>query len=319
MKISEIGGELALINRVVRRECLDPAVVKGVGDDCAVIDAGGDECLLVTTDMMCEEVHFTFRWQSFYQVGWKLMEANVSDIVAMGGTPRWAFLSLSLTNDTSVEQVEDLYRGLYDSAARHGLALIGGDTTHADRRALNLAVIGTAPRDLIRYRSGALPGDLVCVTGTLGKSEAGLRLLLAGKEGWRAGYTQPTCRLAAEGRSIARHARAMIDVSDGLASEIAHICEESGTGAVIEYDSIPLSPETVAAAAAVGMDPRGFALYGGEDFELLFTIADEAIGNLRKEFSDFTVVGEIVAADQGVSIMEDGARRPIGRGYDHFK
>jgi len=162
MKISELGGEFALINRVVQRECPDPAVVKGVGDDCAVIDAGGGECLLVTTDMMCEEVHFSFRWQSFHQVGWKLMEANVSDIVAMGGTPRWAFLSLSLTSDTSVEQVDEFYRGLYDSASRHSLYLIGGDTTHADRRVLSLTIIGTAPRNLIRYRSGALPGDIVC-------------------------------------------------------------------------------------------------------------------------------------------------------------
>jgi thiamine-monophosphate kinase len=269
--------------------------------------------------MMVENSHFSLAWHSPYQVGKKLMEVNVSDIVAMGGTPRWAFISLALTRDTEVEFMDEFYRGLYDSARKHGVALVGGDTTHGRELALNLALIGDVEKQFVRFRSGARPGDLICVTGTLGKSEAGLRLLQNGnKDGYLTGHLEPICRHKEEGKTIARRAHAMIDVSDGLGSEVAHICEESGTGARIDCESIPLSRETIDAARSVGGDPYLYALYGGEDFELVFTIPPEQCAGLRKEFSDFTVVGEILPKEEGLVILKGGRKMDVKKGYDHF-
>ncbi len=319
MKLSDIGGEFAFIRRVAGGRAGDPSLVKGVGDDCAVIDCGAPGYLLVTTDMIVEGTHFSLEWQTPYQVGRKLVEANVSDIVAMGGTPRWAFISLALTADTEVEFMDELYRGLYDSAVRHGVALAGGDTTRGRGLALNLALAGDVDRGLVRYRSGASPGELICATGSLGRSEAGLRLLMAGRRGeGTGGYLDPRCRLASEGRAIARHAGAMIDVSDGLGSEVAHICGESGTGARIDYDSIPLSKETLEAARVLSCDPRHWALYGGEDFEIVFTIRPGGVEALRKEFADFTVLGEILPRAEGVFIQKGDERIALEAGYDHF-
>jgi thiamine-monophosphate kinase len=319
MKISEIGGEFAFIKRVTGEAGTDPALVQGVGDDCAVIDCGGSGYLLVTVDMMVENTHFSLDWYSPCQLGAKLMEVNVSDIVSMGGTPRWAFISLALKPDTPVEFMDEFYRGLYWSAARHGVVLAGGDTTRGREMVLNLALAGDVEKKGVRLRSGARPGELICVTGTLGKSEAGLRLLMDGKrDGYLSGYLEPRCRLASEGRAIAAYAGAMIDVSDGLASEVGHICERSGTGARVDRDAIPLSPGTRDAAREVGDDPYDYALYGGEDFELVFSIAPERREPLARVFTDFTVVGEVLPKERGI-IMTAGERTiDLKGGYDHF-
>ncbi|UCD59124.1 MAG: thiamine-phosphate kinase [Candidatus Hydrogenedentota bacterium] len=319
MKISDIGGECALIRRLTGISYNDPAIIKGVGDDCAVLEYTHDNYLLVTVDMMVENDHFSLDWHTPYQVGKKLMESNVSDIIAMGGKPRWAFVSLALTAATQVEFMDELYRGLYDSARRHSVALIGGDTTHGRDLVFNLALLGDVGKNFVRLRSDAVPGDLLCVTGTLGKSEAGLRLLRNGKnEGWLEGHLEPQCRLEWEGRAIARYARAMIDVSDGLGSELAHICEESNTGGCIIWENIPLSPGTIKAAQILYDEPQHYALSGGEDFELVFTIPPANIPDLRKEFSDFTVVGEILAKEAGIFILKQGHKMELSRGYDHF-
>jgi thiamine-monophosphate kinase len=246
------------------------------------------------------------------------MEVNVSDIVSMGGTPTYAFISLALTKDTEVEFMDELYRGIYASADKHGVALIGGDTTHGAELVTNIALLGEVDKDFVRLRSDARPGELICVTGTLGKSAAGLNLLLKGMKGDLKGYLEPECRLAAEGRAIARHARAMIDVSDGLGSEVAHICEESGTGARIDQSAIPLSASTREAARILSMDPHEFALYGGEDFELVFTLPADRVDTLRKDFSDFTVVGEVLGKEEGIYILKDGKKEKVRGGYNHF-
>ncbi len=317
MKIRDIGGEFSLIRRLTRRYD-DPRIVRGIGDDCAVLEYTGDRYLLVTTDMMVENSHFTTSWYTPFQVGRKLMEVNVSDIVAMGGTPTYAFISVALPGETEVEFMDELYRGIYESADRHGVALIGGDTTHGAQMALNIALLGEVEKGLLCRRSDAVPGELICVTGTLGKSAAGLNLLLKGKEGDLSGYLEPTCRTAAEGKRIARYAGAMIDVSDGLASEVGHICEESGTGAAIEHEKIPLSPATREAASALSMDPREFALHGGEDFELVFTLSEEELPSLRREFPDFTAVGRILPRAEGISLLVNGKKTALRGGYDHF-
>ncbi len=156
MKISEIGGEFALIDRLMSREVSDPAIIKGVGDDCAVLEYTADRYLVVTTDMMVENSHFASRWFTPYQVGRKLMEVNVSDVVAMGGVPRFAFISVALTRETEVEYMDELYRGIYASGRTHGVHLIGGDTTHGSEIVLNLTLIGEVEKGLLCLRRSHL-------------------------------------------------------------------------------------------------------------------------------------------------------------------
>jgi thiamine-monophosphate kinase len=318
MKISQIGGEFALIDRLMSKEVNDPAIVKGVGDDCAVLEYTADKYLVVTTDMMVENSHFTSGWFSPFQVGRKLMEVNVSDVVAMGGVPRFAFISVALTRETEVEYMDELYRGIFASGRKHGVHLVGGDTTHGREIVLNLTVTGEVEKELLRLRSGAKEGDLICVTGTLGGNQAGLELLLAGKAGHTAEFLEPECRSASEGIVIARHANAMIDVSDGLASEVGHICKASGVGARIDCEKIPLSPDVIKAASELGKDPYNYALYGGEDFELVFTIGPDMLSGLREKFDDFSVVGEILPKEAGIFLARDNTRIDMGKGYDHF-
>ncbi len=318
MKIKELGGEFALIERIKKSYGHDARVIKGIGDDCAVVRAGNGKLLLITTDMMVENDHFNTAWSSPAQIGMKLMESNVSDVVAMGGTPAFAFLSMCITADTAVEFMDGFYEGLYRSAREHGVLLLGGDTTHGKGLVFNLALTGEVEPELLRLRSGAKAGEHVCVTGTLGGSTAGLKLLSRGMEGYITDHLEPKSRKVFEGRTIAAFATAMIDVSDGLASEVSHICRESGTGGRIDYGAIPVSAHTVASAQLLGEDARDFALYGGEDFQLVFTVPSGNLGPLRERFSDFTVVGEILPADEGIHLVKDGRKLPLKKGYDHF-
>jgi thiamine-monophosphate kinase len=324
MLISKIGGEFDLIKRIANKKMNDPRVIKGIGDDSAAVRYTRDKYLLLATDMMVENNHFKIGWHSPYQIGKKLMESNVSDIVSMGGVPKYALVSLSLKKQTAVEFVEELYRGLYASAAKHGVSILGGDTTRGGEYAFNLTLVGEAKKSLLRLRSGAMIGDLVCVTGDLGKSTAGLRILEKYKslkpaiKKYIKKHLNPIARSAQTGRQIAKHAHAMIDVSDGLASEISHICEESGTGARIDWESIPISKTTKTAAEMTKSDPYEMALYGGEDFEIVFTASAKNLKKLRSCFKDFSVVGEILDKKEGIFIMKNGKRLPTGRGFDHF-
>lgn len=323
MDLKELGGEFEFIKRVTGGIVLPEEVLCGVGDDCAVIRQGGDRVLLVTADMMVENDHFSLKWQTPYQVGMKLMEVNVSDIHAMGGRSRFAFISMSLVKGVQVEFMDELYRGLYDRAKIHGVAVLGGDTTHGTELVFNLTLLGEAEAQAVRYRRGAAPGEWFCVTGDIGGSTAGLKCLLRGKEKGGAGldlsrHLEPKARLHREALAIARYATAMIDVSDGLASEVKHICRASHVGGVIFAEKIPLSGTTRTLAAAAGEDPLDCALYGGEDFELVFTVKDGDLETLRWEFSDFTVVGRVLPADDGVYLDRGGRREELKKGYDHF-
>jgi thiamine-monophosphate kinase len=318
MKISELGGEFALIKHLTNINIDDPRIIKGIGDDCAVIRYTDEKHLLITTDMMVEDDHFNLEWYTPQQIGSKLVEVNVSDIVAMGGIPQYAFFSMSLTRETSVEFMESFFKGFNQAADRHNLLLLGGDTTHGHKYVFNLTVIGSCPPSLLRLRSDALIGDAICVTGDLGGSTAGFNLLLNKKKGCTEDHLQPQSRTSKEGQIIARFAHAMIDVSDGLGSEINHICNESNLGACIFYDTIPLSENTVHSAEALQMDAHEFALYGGEDFELVFTIKKYNIPFLKREFNDFSVVGEILPKKMGVYIKKQEQIIPLKRGFDHF-
>ncbi|MCC7573904.1 MAG: thiamine-phosphate kinase [Candidatus Methanofastidiosum sp.] len=316
MNIREIGGEFELIKRI-SRDVNDENVIKGIGDDCAVIKYKNNSYLLITTDMMVENDHFSLKWHTPIQIGNKLMEVNVSDIVAMGGTPKYAFVSMSIKKDTQVEFIDEFYNGLCESTKKHGVHILGGDTTHGTEYVFNITLLGEVEAGLLRLRSGAKLGDLICVTGNLGGNAAGLNLLQFGKEGFFDNYLKVKSRSAVEAKIIAKYATSMIDVSDGLASEIKHICEESKVGAEILYDRIPLSNETIASGNILGMDPHDFALYGGEDFELVFTISKGNIDNLRANFNDFTIVGKIVKGD--VALLKNNQKIELKKGYDHFE
>lgn len=318
MKISEIGGEFALIRRLTQGKPADKRVIQGIGDDCAVIEQNKGSYLLVTTDMMVEDDHFSLKWYSPYQIGMKLMEVNVSDIVSMAGIPHYAFLAMCMPSFATVEFMDEFYKGMYASADKHGVFIIGGDTTHGHKYVFNLTILGEVEKKLMRLRSSAQNGDQICVTGTLGGSTAGLKLLEKGLSGYIQDHVEPKSRTAAEAQLIACYAHAMIDVSDGLASEITHICNESKTGAGINYDTIPLSEHTIKSAELLHEDPHEFALYGGEDFELVFTISKKNISELKKHFADFSVVGEILRKEMGIYLFKNGKKQSLKSGYNHF-
>lgn len=321
-KIGEIGGEFALIDRITKgMGARDPGakVILGIGDDCAVLPYKDGKVLLVTTDMLVEEDHFSLRWATPRQVGIKTAEANLSDIAAMGGVPRWAFVSIALRPDTEVEFVEGIYEGMGESFKRAGVTLAGGDTTHGEIMVLCVTVIGTAPADAVRRRSDARVGDVIGVTGDLGKSWSGLELFMAGRagEGEVRPFLEPRCRLDLV-PVLAPRVHAMIDVSDGLASEVRHICRMSGTGAEVYKERIPVADHTKAAGALLGKDPYAWALSGGEDFELVFTATEDAVEEMRRLGADVTVVGRITPKESGLWLVSGSEWLPLPDGFDHF-
>ncbi|MBW1677294.1 MAG: thiamine-phosphate kinase [Deltaproteobacteria bacterium] len=316
MKLSELG-EFGLINRLTR-EAKNPNIVVGIGDDAAVL-RNGEEFILYTTDMLMEGDHFRMDWATPEQIGRKAMACNISDIAAMGGVAEFALVSIALTDNIDVETVEGIYRGMHEVANRHGVEIIGGDTTHGRVMVLNVVVTGKADEENLSLRSGAKVGDYILVTGPLGGSRAGLELLLRRlREPERPvrKHLDPGCRMDIAYK-IAPIANAMIDVSDGLASEVGHICERSGVGAVVEKERITLSEETIEAGRIVGKDPYGFALKGGEDFELVFTVSP---GNLERAKRFGTVVGRIAEREKGIHLVSpDGKITSLEGGYDHFR
>ncbi len=311
MRISEIG-EFGLIERLVRPPKRESLIV-GIGDDAAVMGMTGNAVL--TTDMLVEGDHFRTEWSTPRQIGRKAMASNVSDIAAMGGTPEFAFISIALREGIEVEFMDDLYAGMHDVADEYGIDIAGGDTTHGSVMVINIVIVGSIETPVLR--SGASPGELICVTGPLGGSKAGLELLLAGKDGPTgavAKHLDPGCRMDISS-DIAAVANSMIDVSDGLASEVNHICDMSSVGAEVIAEWIPLSASTREAGEVLDQDPVGWALNGGEDFELVFTIHPDRL----KEVEDrCTVVGRTLPSDEGRTLVVDGNRLPLTGGYDHF-
>ena len=325
MRIKDIGGEFALIERLSRIAAAGHAdLIMGVGDDAAVIRTAPPPTpyLLVTTDILVEDRHFVRQWARPDQIGIKAVECNVSDIAAMGGKPSWMFISLVLSDDADLSWAENLYEGIAAACRRRHVVLAGGDTTRGTNNVINITLLGNVAQDHVCLRSHARAGDRLMVTGTLGASAAALALLQKGIQ--PSGYLldkhlAPTCRLD-EAQTIAPLAHAMIDISDGLGSEVHHICKQSDVSAKIESSAIPLHPDVLAAAAHLGCDPRDFALSGGEDFELLFSIAPGKIDALRKTGLPCHDVGEIVTGPGLPELAEaDGNGIPLPGGYDHFK
>ena len=313
MKISDLGGEFKLIERIAR-PARNPDVLCGIGDDAAVIRTP-DGFQIITTDMLVEGDHFSLGYFAPRQIGIKAMESNVSDIAAMGGEPRYALISLALTDETEVELVDGMYEGIYEVADRYGFDVIGGDTTHGARMVINVTLIGTARENRLCLRSHARAGDRIFVSGPLGGSTAGLMLFLKGVAGFESvkkRHTEPSARMDVS-NEVAPYAHAMEDVSDGLASEVKNICRASGCGAVLYAEQVPILDEVHRAAEAVSADALDFALFGGEDFELVYTVSEE-----YAEKVPGILVGEI-REGEGVVLRTAGKETLIERsGYDHF-
>jgi thiamine-monophosphate kinase len=324
MKIKDIGGEFALIEQldsIISTAHAD--LIVGLGDDAAVIRTAPAPApyLLVTTDMLVEESHFRRAWATPEQIGIKAAECNLSDIAAMGGTPTWMFISLALSEGIDVEWVRRVYQGVAIACRRRGVIVAGGDTVMGAVNSINITLLGTVPIQDLCLRSHARTGDLLMVTGPLGASAAALELLRANKK--TAPYLlekhlAPTCRLDISG-GLAPLANAMIDISDGLGAEVHHICRQSAVGARIDAASIPIHDTVLAAARDLNQDPLQFALSGGEDFELLFSIAPAKVADLKQAGLDCNPVGRIVPQSEGVVLVgPDGGRISLPGGYEHF-
>jgi thiamine-monophosphate kinase len=335
---SSSPGELELIRLIRRTVERSPAerVETGIGDDTAVLLPQPGARLLATTDLIVEDVHFRRAWASPFDIGWKAMAVNLSDIAGKGGRPLWALVGLALPAPADPAEVESLYEGMRQAAAPHGVAIVGGDTSTSPRGLfVNVTLLGEHTGSP-RLRSGATPGDAVAVTGTLGRSAAGLAALEAGRarlgavrpatlDAVTAAHLRPTARVA-EGRWLGAAAavHAMMDCSDGLATDLAHICSESGVGARVALSRLPVDPAAREVAGALGADALSWATSGGEDFELLLTCERASVDALRDGLhratgTALTVVGEIEAAEEGV-IFLDAAGEPVAvaPGYEHF-
>ncbi len=332
MELSELG-EFGLIERIavggiVRSE----EGLVGIGDDCAVIPQEGADDLLVTTDLLVEDIHFLRKETTPRQLGRKSIAVNVSDIAACGGRPREAIVSVALPSDIDVAFCDELFAGMKEQAHRWEVNIIGGDTTRSlHSLMISVAVIGRVPSGKAILRSGAREGDLVCVTGNLGDAAAGLDLVLNHpdlKEEYPAlveALHNPTPHVP-EGHVIGDfgHVTAMIDVSDGLAADLGHICTASKVGARLYADKLPKSTELREYANAVGKDVQELAAVGGDDYVLLFSCSPDHVGPLANALAEqcrrpIHQIG-VLTAGLGIElILPNGSKRELSRsGWDHF-
>ncbi|MXY50267.1 MAG: thiamine-phosphate kinase [Gemmatimonadetes bacterium] len=355
-----LPGEFEVIRRIGHAlPDTDPSVLLGVGDDAAAVAPAPGMTTLLTTDTFVEGVDFDVAFSSWRQIGWKCMAANFSDIAAMGGVPRHALTTLCLPAHRAMEDVEALYLGFRDLAGHvgHPVSIVGGDLSSTDGpTVISITVSGEAAEEHITRRSGARAGDILCVTGLLGASETGLRLLRAARE-QPAAENPAMEETAAQGRTVQpasnqptdrfegvlrRHrtpvprvregvllansgwVRAMIDVSDGLSSDVLHVGRDSGVGLNLDGNALPIAEETRRAMEELRLDPVGTALESGEEFELLCAVAPEGVERLAAELAErtgtpLTPIGECVTAARRYTITDHTGSRPLRpKGYEHF-
>ena len=327
MKLSELG-EFGFIERIRRAVPGGAGIVAGIGDDCAVTTLPAGEVLLTTTDLLIEGVHFRRDWTDLFLLGRKSVSVNVSDIAAMGGTPRHITLGLGIPLDLSVEELERFVAGFLDAAGEYRTVLVGGDTCRSPGPLfISVTVEGSASPAQVVRRSGARPDDDVYVSGTLGDSALALRLLSAGDvppPELARRHHDPQARTAL-GRELAAAGlvTAMIDVSDGLCADLGHILEASGVGARVEVGVLPLSDSFRSAVAEVP-ELMELALAGGEDYELLFTVPSGRAAEVTLAASRagvaVTRIGALDAALQGLWLHQKDGRlaRPALSGFNHF-
>jgi len=333
-KLKDIG-EFGFI-RKISRGCLirKDAVVKAIGDDAAAFTPAADELTLVTTDLLVERVHFLRHATSGFILGYKSLAVNLSDIAAMGGTAREAFVSIAIPDSCELDYLEEFYRGMKSMAAEFDVNILGGDTTGSKADlVINIAVTGSVPEQEMLCRDGARPGDRICSTGCLGDSRAGLYLILNDikpdtkdlEKLFRA-HVLPKPYLR-EGRFLASQGgvTAAIDVSDGLSSDLGHILLSSGAGARVHADKLPLSGGLRRFCDRFGFDPVEYAVAGGEDYTLLCTVSpdreEEIIGNYRKRFgTPLYVIGEMTDSGKLEIVDGNGECKTLSpKGWNHFR
>ena len=325
-----------------------PGLVRGIGDDAAVLKSVADSDVVVSTDLLVEDVDFRRNTTRPDLLGHKALAVSLSDLAAMGARPRWALLSLGVPNDVwDSGFVDNFYDGFFELAARYGVQLIGGDTSRTpDKIVIDSIAIGECLAEREVFRAGAKPGDQIFVTGFLGDAAAGLRLIERGARLHATTEESPPASIGEEGErhpidhlllrqlqpeprvgwglllGEQRLATAMIDLSDGLSSDLNHLCDESKVGALVDASSIPIDPLVKELSGRRALDPLMLALHGGEDFELLFTVTPENVAKLptRVDGISLTRIGEIKNASVGVQISEGSRTWKLEPGgWDHFK
>lgn len=311
-KIKDIG-EFGLISRITRKT-RDKNVIVGIGDDAAVIKI--DKVFQVlTTDCLVEGDHFRREWFTPLQIGMKAIEINVSDIAAMGATPKYVLVSLGLPEELNVEFVDEMYKGMWKTCDKYNIDIIGGNMTHSNQIFISITLSGEVEKKNLVLRNGAKPGDFIFVSGHLGNGRAGLRVFQENIKGFneiRKKYLEPKAKLE-YALKTAPFVNSMIDISDGLAADIKHICEQSNCGAVIHRDKIPIDDEVRRVARLLGENEYDYALFGGEDFELVYTVSQKMVDKI-----DGYLIGEITK-DKKIKLLSNGKQREImGHGYDHF-
>ncbi len=332
--IAELG-EIGLIARITAGLPQSAGVIVGVGDDAAVLDIGCGELLVATCDAQVEDTHFRLRHTNPHDIGQRALAVNLSDIAAMGARPRFALISLLMPPTLDIAVLDGIYEGLREEAAQFDVALVGGNIArNAERLIIDITLLGTGTRNMLLRRDSAKPGDAVMVTGSLGSAAAGLLVLedeqLAAKipseklVGVLAALRTPTPRVAA-GQWLAQHdVTTGVDVSDGLAADLSHICEASGVGAHIEAESLPIQPEVVTLATLAGREPQDLALFGGEDYELVFTVPADRADVLAHELFvatgvKATAIGTICEGS-AMTLFRQGKPSPLrSNGWDHLR
>lgn len=328
-------GEFGFIKKISRGCLIRPeSIIKAIGDDAAAFMTDPTRISLITTDLLVERIHFLRNAISGFDLGYKSLAVNLSDIAAMGGTARESFVSIAIPEDCPLAYLEAIYDGLKDLAAKFDVNILGGDTTSSKvDLIINVVVYGTIAGEELLCRDAARPGDIIFSTGYLGDSKAGLHLILnsipTDSAQWRnllRAHLQPVPHLA-EGRFLAQQpaVNAAIDISDGLSSDLGHIAEASGVGAVLYSDKIPVSGDLNLFCRQFNFDPVEYALSGGEDYTLLCTVSPEEAGAIAQNFQNkfnrpLFRIGEITVGTEMKLHYPDGSSSPIAAsGWNHFK
>jgi len=317
-------GEFGLIDLLAKMAAGgDEQLLVGIGDDAAAWK-GDTSIQLATVDSLIQGVHFPTEIASWQEIGWKSLAVNLSDIAAMGGTPRYALVSLALPPDTEVDDVTILYTGMLELAKKYKVTIVGGDTSNAPMVIINVTLLGASPQNKILTRSSAKPGDLIAVTGHLGAAAAGLEMLTRklkfapqATARFRQAFFKPTPRIAEGQLLLEQGVKTAIDISDGLLADLNQICKASKVGAKIDAGRVPVEPLV---KVSFGKQALELALAGGEDYELLFTAGAEIMEKVKQAAAcPVTVIGEITA-NKGVTVV-DGKGKPLKiskAGWEHF-
>ena len=337
-EISELG-EFGLIDHLTKKfQLKNPSTIKGIGDDAAVMSFGQLETV-ISTDLLLEGIHFDLMYVPMKHLGYKAVVVNVSDIYAMNAQPKQITVSLGISNRFSVEALDEFYAGVRLACDYYGVDLVGGDTSSSKQGlVISITAIGVAPKEKIVYRDTAKEGDLICITGYLGNAYLGLQILEREKQIFQEDPNiQPELKdgEAFIGRFLKPEARkdiidlfakanliptSMIDISDGLASDLFHICKASGVGAYIEEDGVPIHIDTqFKAIDEFKLDPITIALHGGEDYELLFTVDPKDLEKV-KILPNLYIAGEVTAKEDGLKLHTKGGNiHPLkAQGWQHF-